>query len=81
VHHLVAEAVLLVRRAPGVSHASVSVHVVEDVAEIGVVADGAFADTPGAQATLASIRERADELGGALEVLERGSGIHVAVPR
>jgi signal transduction histidine kinase len=81
VHHLVAEAVLLVRRAPRVSHATIAVHVSGDVAEISVIADGAFAEGTAAQATLASIRERADELGGALEVLESGSGIHVAVPR
>jgi signal transduction histidine kinase len=81
VHHLVAEAVLLLRRAPGVSHATVAVHVVGDVAEISVVGDGAFAEGAGAQATLASIRERADDLGGTLEVLKGASGIHVAVPR
>jgi signal transduction histidine kinase len=81
VHHLVAEAVLLVRRAPNATEAALSVHVVDEVAELGVSADAAFAVGAGAAATLASIAERADDLGGALEVLDGGRGIRVAVPR
>jgi hypothetical protein len=81
VHHLVAEAVLLVRRSVGAGAAAIAVHVAGDVARIAITADAPFAVGPAAQPTLASIAERADDLGGTLEVPADGRGIRVEVPR
>jgi signal transduction histidine kinase len=81
VHHLVAEAVLLVRRSVGAREAAIAVHVAGDVARIAITADVPFAVGPAAQATLASIADRTDDLGGTLEVPADGRGIRVEVPR
>lgn len=81
VHHLAAEAVLLLRRASGARHATLSLEVRDDLAIVGLDADAPFAAGSRAAVSVRSISERADELGGRVEVRGDGTGIHVEVPR
>lgn len=81
VHHLAAEAVLLLRRASAVQHATILVEVDEEVARIEVDADAPFASGIAAGPTVRSIEDRADELGGTLRITDDGARLLVEVPR
>jgi signal transduction histidine kinase len=63
VHHLVAELVLLVRRAPGARHADIDLETFPRSVRIGLTVDGRAREVDEA-AILGSIRDRIDELGG-----------------
>lgn len=82
VHHLVAELVLLARRAPDARVARISIGVEARVVRIALDVDGRGRGSDEA-AILASVRDRADELGGTLHETESGSGrlLVVEVPR
>lgn len=81
VHHLAAEAVLLLRRAAAPRSAVLSLVVAAETAEVELAADASFARGPDAQATLRSIADRAAELGGRSRVDDDGRRIRVEVPR
>ncbi len=63
VHHLVAELVLLVRRAPGARRADIELETLPRVVRISLTVDGHAGEIDEA-AILGSIRDRIDELGG-----------------
>lgn len=82
VHHLVAELVLLARRAPDARCARIAIEVAPRVVRIVLAVDGrgrAVDETP----ILASVRDRATELGGTLEVGGTAASreLRVEVPR
>jgi signal transduction histidine kinase len=82
IHHLVAELVLLARRAPDARTAVITIDVAAREVRIALEVDGR--GRPGDEGPiLASVRDRADELGGDLEDTVVGAGrvIVVAVPR
>lgn len=82
IHHLVAELVLLARRAPDARRAVITIDVAAREVRIALEVDGR--GRPGDEGPiLASVRDRADELGGDLEDTVVGAGrvIVVAVPR
>lgn len=80
-HHLAAEAVLLIRRASGVRRAELRVDVGTDDIRVVAGADAPFALGPSAAPTLASLSDRAEELGGTLVVHPAGDALDVTVPR
>lgn len=63
VHHLIAELVLLIRRAPDARRARIRIDVEPRNVRIALEVDGRGRDVD-EQAILASVRDRADELGG-----------------
>jgi len=63
VHHLVAELVLLVRRAPGARRADIELLTLPRAVRIALTVDGRAGEVDEA-AILGSIRDRIDELGG-----------------
>jgi len=79
VHHVAAEAVLLLRRSPAVRRArlDVTVHAESAIVELG--ADAPFSLASAAAVILRSIADRADELGGRVDV--DVARIRVEVPR
>ncbi len=72
---------LLVRRAPLVHSTSITVDVDARSARIRVAADGPFAIGAAADPVVASIADRAAELGGVLHVVDDGATLEVEVPR
>jgi len=82
IHHLVAELVLLARRAPDARTARIAIEVASRDVRISLDVDGRGRPADEA-AILASVRDRADELGGALSDAESGIGrtLVVEVPR
>ena len=64
VHHMVAELVLLVRRAPGARRADIDLQTLPRTVRIALTVDGRAGEVDEA-AILGSIRDRIDELGGA----------------
>lgn len=80
-HHLAAEAVLLLRRVEGVRRAVIRVVVEEGCAELTIEADAPFTRSRRAAPTLSSLADRADDLGAELELIPAGTGIRVTVPR
>lgn len=80
VHHLAAEAVLLLRRATGVRHAELRVEAGPEWIVIVLTADAAFVDRPDTVAPLRSIAGRARELGGRSSTDDPRT-VRVEVPR
>jgi signal transduction histidine kinase len=82
IHHLVAELVLLARRAPDARIARIAIRVAAREVRISLDVDGRGRAADEA-AILASVRDRADELGGALHDALAGEGrvLVVEVPR
>jgi signal transduction histidine kinase len=82
IHHLVAELVLLARRAPDARIARIAIEVASREVRISLDVDGRGRVSDEA-AILGSVRDRADELGGALRDAEAGPGrtLIVEVPR
>jgi signal transduction histidine kinase len=82
IHHLVAELVLLARRAPDARIARIAIEVAPREVRISLDVDGRGRVSDEA-AILGSVRDRADELGGALLDAEAGQGrtLVVEVPR
>jgi signal transduction histidine kinase len=82
IHHLVAELVLLARRAPDARVARIAIEVASREVRIALDVDGrGRPDDEGP--ILASVRDRADELGGDLDdtVVGAGRRLIVGVPR
>ncbi len=82
VHHLVAELVLLARRAPDARTARIAIEVAPREVRISLDVDGRGRDADEA-AILASVHDRADELGGTLldSAADAGRRLVVEVPR
>ena len=80
-HHLAAEAVLLLRRSSTAGRAELRLDVGVDSARLDLCADAPFALGASAEATLRSLADRADELGGSAVVADGGRAIRVGVPR
>ena len=80
VHHLAAEAVLLLRRAPRVRAAELRVEVGSEWIAIELAADAPFAEGAAAAAALTSIAERSRELGGRPGAADPRA-VRVEVPR
>ena len=82
VHHLVAELVLLVRRAPGARHADIELETFPRGVRIALTVDGRAREVDEA-AILGSIRDRIDELGGTFvdTSTEHARSLGVELPR
>lgn len=78
VYHVVAELVLLTRRTAGVQRLEVVVDRTDARATLIRIDHAAPAIAPGLAAVLASVRDRAEELGGSL-VVRHAPGLHLTV--
>lgn len=78
VYHIVAEAVLLSRRTPGVASIEISVDARDGECVVRVAHDGDARDSDTAVA-IASITDRADDLGGAVTADRREGGLELTV--
>lgn len=78
VYHVIAEVVLLARRTPGVDRLDVIVDRRDDRSTVIRLDHAALAAAPGLATVLASVRDRAEELGGSLTI-GGAQGLHLVI--